>query len=52
MPDRIRNQFKGSAQAIQQANKMAGRPKRVAATTGVLSSEEAPSPRKKPRGRA
>ncbi|XP_050455186.1 uncharacterized protein LOC126853452 [Cataglyphis hispanica] len=42
----------GSAQAIQQANKMAGRPKRVAATTGVLSSEEAPSPRKKPRGRA
>ncbi|KAM0726878.1 hypothetical protein ACS0PU_007039 [Formica fusca] len=47
-----RTKLGGSAQAIQQANKMAGRPKRVAATTGVLSSEEAPSPRKKPRGRA
>ncbi|XP_070149595.1 uncharacterized protein [Polyergus mexicanus] len=47
-----RTKLGGSAQVIQQANKMAGRPKRVAATTGVLSSEEAPSPRKKPRGRA
>lgn len=47
-----RTKLGGSAQAIQHASKMAGRPKRVAATTGVLSSEEAPSPRKKPRGRA
>ncbi|KYN04090.1 hypothetical protein ALC62_04854 [Cyphomyrmex costatus] len=42
----------GSAQTTQQSSKMAGRPKRVAATTGVISSEEAPSSRKKPRGRA
>ncbi|XP_018313036.1 uncharacterized protein [Mycetomoellerius zeteki] len=42
----------GSAQTTQQSNKIAGRPKRVAATTGVVSSEEAPSSRKKPRGRA
>lgn len=42
----------GSAQATQQSSKIAGRPKRVAATTGVVSTEEAPSPRKKPRGRA
>ncbi|XP_071555618.1 uncharacterized protein [Temnothorax nylanderi] len=40
----------GSAQATQQSSKIAGRPKRVAATTGVVSTEEAP--RKKPRGRA
>ncbi|KYM87060.1 hypothetical protein ALC53_03677, partial [Atta colombica] len=42
----------GSAQATQQSSKIAGRPKRVAATTGVVSSEETPSSRKKPRGRA
>ncbi|XP_012530121.1 uncharacterized protein LOC105833160 isoform X2 [Monomorium pharaonis] len=41
----------GSAQATQQSNKMTGRPKRVTATTGVVSTEEASS-RKKPRGRA
>lgn len=42
----------GSAQTTQQSSKIAGRPKRVAATTGVVSSEETPSSRKKPRGRA
>ncbi|KAL0130815.1 hypothetical protein PUN28_002433 [Cardiocondyla obscurior] len=42
----------GSAQTTQQSSKVAGRPKRVAATTGVVSTEEAASPRKKPRGRA
>ncbi|XP_014487845.1 PREDICTED: uncharacterized protein LOC106751459 isoform X2 [Dinoponera quadriceps] len=46
-----RTKPRGTAQAAQQASKMAGRPKRVTATTGVLPTEEA-SPRKKPRGRA
>ncbi|EZA60134.1 uncharacterized protein LOC105274707 isoform X1 [Ooceraea biroi] len=46
-----RTKLGGSAQATQ-ASKTTGRPKRVAATTGVvLSTEETPSPRKKPRGR-
>ncbi|XP_012232708.1 serine-rich adhesin for platelets-like isoform X2 [Linepithema humile] len=47
-----KTKLEGSAQPIQQGSKSAGRPKRVAATTGVVSTEEASSPRKKPRGRA
>ncbi|KAG7210703.1 hypothetical protein KM043_012204 [Ampulex compressa] len=46
-----RTKLRGSAPSTQQSNKTAGRPKRVSATTGILSTEEATS-RKKPRGRA
>ncbi|XP_076632649.1 uncharacterized protein LOC143347408 [Colletes latitarsis] len=40
-----------SAENTQQSSKATGRPKRMAATTGILSTEETTS-RKKPRGRA
>ncbi|XP_050470165.1 uncharacterized protein LOC126863743 [Bombus huntii] len=46
-----RTKLRASVQNTQQSNKTAGRPKRMAATTGVAPTEEAAS-RKKPRGRA
>ncbi|KZC13851.1 PREDICTED: DNA ligase 1-like [Dufourea novaeangliae] len=46
-----RTKQRASAQNTQPSNKAAGRPKRMVATTGVLSTEETTS-RKKPRGRA
>ncbi|KAK1125879.1 hypothetical protein K0M31_005415 [Melipona bicolor] len=46
-----RTKLRASAQNTQQSNKTTGRPKRMAATTGIASTEEAAS-RKKPRGRA
>lgn len=46
-----RTKLRASAQNTQQSNKTTGRPKRMAATTGIASTEDAAS-RKKPRGRA
>lgn len=46
-----RTKLRATGQNTQQTGKGAGRPKRVAATTGVLSTEESTT-RKKPRGRA
>ena len=46
-----RTKQRASAQNTQQSSKAAGRPKRIVATTGILSTEETTS-RKKPRGRA
>ncbi|KAG9436202.1 hypothetical protein HZU67_02626 [Apis mellifera carnica] len=45
-----RTKLRASAQNTQQSNKTAGRPKRMAAATGIVSTEE--TIRKKPRGRA